>query len=169
MTYGISLDVSRCSGCMSCVVACMDQNDIVEGGPSLRHVVKVETGAYPSAHISFVSLSCFHCGDAPCLQACPKKAIYRHDILGAVLVDEKRCIGCHVCAEVCPFGAPRFLAGAKMRKCDLCTERIEEGKDPACVQTCPTRALSFGTMARLSSKKAWKTAVNVIKSVIIEQ
>jgi Fe-S-cluster-containing dehydrogenase component len=96
----------------------MDQNDMADNGLPFRQVTKVETGVYPSARISFISLSCFHCADAPCIHACPEKALFRNDALGVVEIHPERCIGCHVCAMVCPFGAPRFLPGEKMQKCN---------------------------------------------------
>jgi Fe-S-cluster-containing dehydrogenase component len=167
MSYAISLDISRCSGCMSCVLACMDQNDMADNGLSFRHVTKVETGVYPSARISFISLACFHCSDAPCLQACPKKALFRNEALGVVEINPERCIGCHVCAMVCPFGAPRFLPGEKMQKCNLCIERIHQGNEPACVKTCPTRALGFGTVTALSLKKADRAALKILEKGVV--
>lgn len=162
MSHFISLDISRCSGCMSCVVACMDQNDAAENELSFRHVTKVETGAYPAARISFVSLTCLHCSDAPCIHGCLTQAIFRNEALGVVEVNPERCIGCHVCAMVCPFGAPRFFPGKKMQKCDLCIDRIGRGKAPACVHTCPTRALKFETSAMLSVTKADKAAEKML-------
>ena len=73
--FGFSFDMSRCSGCMACVVACMDQNDLNGDGPSFRQVVRLEKGEYPDTRLSFVSLACFHCSDAPCMNVCPKSAI----------------------------------------------------------------------------------------------
>src|SRR5512139_1819700 len=96
--FAFSFDVRRCSGCMACVVACQDQNDQgADGTIALRHVTKLETGSYPAARIDHVSLSCQHCGDAPCITACPTTAIQREGEDGAVVVDRGRCLGCHSC------------------------------------------------------------------------
>lgn len=166
MEFGFSFDVSRCSGCMACVVACMDQNDLPPEGSSFRQVIKVETGEYPSAGIHFVSLACFHCMDAPCLNVCPRKAISRDAESGAVRVDENLCIGCRACFMVCPFGAPRFSPGQKMSKCNLCTDRVAAGMDPACVHTCTTKALGFGPVDEINRAKAKKASVKILEGFI---
>ena len=166
MQYGFSFDLSRCSGCMACVVACMDQNDLPEDGQSYRQVTKLEKGVYPSAEVHYVSLACFHCTDAPCLNVCPKGAIFRDADRGVVDVDENLCIGCRACAMVCPFGAPRFHPGRKMEKCNFCIDRIAHGMDPACVHTCTTRALGFGPMEELGKKKANRASVRILESLV---
>jgi Fe-S-cluster-containing dehydrogenase component len=48
---GFSFDLSRCSGCMACMVACFDQNDMPGNGSTFRHVSRIQTGAYPSVNI----------------------------------------------------------------------------------------------------------------------
>ncbi len=141
-----SLNVSRCSGCMACVVACMDQNDLPENGPGFRYVARIETGAYPSAEISFASISCFNCGNAPCVIVCPTGAIKRRSLDGIVQVNPDLCIGCRTCLTACRFGSRGFLDGNKMSKCNSCFERVDHGLEPACVRICPTRALGFGPL-----------------------
>jgi formate dehydrogenase iron-sulfur subunit len=64
---------------------------------------------------------------------------------------------------VCPFGAPRFTLGEKMEKCNFCVDRVNHGLEPACVHTCTTRALGFGTLEEISRKKAEKTSVKILK------
>jgi anaerobic dimethyl sulfoxide reductase subunit B (iron-sulfur subunit) len=166
MQMGFSFDLSRCSGCLACVVACMDQNDIAEDGRSFRQVVKVERGAYPFAEIFSVSLACFHCSDAPCMIVCPKGAISRQTDLGVVEVNEDLCIGCRACAMVCPFGAPQFRPGEKMKKCNFCIGRVDHGMEPACVRTCTTRALGFGPVEELSRKRAEKASLRILGAFI---
>jgi anaerobic dimethyl sulfoxide reductase subunit B (iron-sulfur subunit) len=158
---GFSFDLSRCSGCMACMVACFDQNDMPGYGSTFRHVSRIETGAYPAASIQYVSLACMHCGEAPCIGVCPTKAISKGLQNGIVVVNRESCLGCHTCATVCPFGAPQFPEGTLMSKCDLCVARVESGLEPACVRTCPTRALGFGPMGRLTEERA-KSASEVI-------
>ena len=162
---GFSFDISRCSGCMACVVACMDQNDLPGNGVTFRHVSQLEKGGYPSVRISWVSLSCQNCSDAPCMVVCPSKAIFRNPHSGIVDVNKEVCIGCHSCAMVCPFGAPQFPIEGKMSKCDLCIERVTHGLEPACVHTCTTRALGFGSMKALAERKAQKASVRILDSI----
>lgn len=162
---GFSFDLSRCSGCMACVVACQDQNDIPENTQSYRQLIPMEQGEYPEAQIAFVTLACFHCSDAPCLQVCPKGAIFRDEASGIIDVDKNLCIGCRTCAMVCPFGAPRFTPGEKMEKCNFCIDRVNNGLEPACVHTCTTRALDFGTLEVLARKKAKRASVKILKGL----
>lgn len=165
--YAFSFDVSRCSGCQACVVACQDQNDFVSDDVvAFRHVTKYEQGEYPSASISFFSLSCQHCGDAPCLTVCPTGAISRRPSDGVVFVNRDLCVGCHSCELACPFGAPKFPEDGKMAKCDLCNVRMDQGMKPACVLVCPARALEVGPIEELSAKKADRTSVMILKSLV---
>ncbi len=165
MQYGFSFDLSRCSGCMACVVACMDENDIPGDRSSFRQVIKLEQGAYPLAKLAFVTLACFQCSDAPCANVCPKGAISREEESSIVRVDEALCIGCRACAMVCPYGAPRFFPGEKMKKCDFCHDRVAQGMEPACVRTCTTRALGFGTLEELSRKQGEKASIRIFKGL----
>lgn len=145
MSRAFHLDVERCTGCYACVIACMDQNDL-EGpeAAAWRRVFAIESGTYPDAELRYVSLACMHCEDAPCLVACPTGAIRRDERTQAVSVEASHCIGCHSCAIACPFGVPRFGADGRMQKCDLCSERVAHGLEPACVRVCPTKALKQG-------------------------
>ena len=165
--YAFSFDVSRCSGCMACVVACQDQNDFAsDDAVAFRHVTRYEDGAYPAARISYFSLSCQHCGDATCLVVCPTGAISRRSEDGVVLVNRDLCIGCHSCELACPFGAPKFTEDGKMAKCDLCYVRREQGLKPACVRVCPTLALDVGPIEDLSILKAERASIAILKSLI---
>jgi anaerobic dimethyl sulfoxide reductase subunit B (iron-sulfur subunit) len=162
-SYGFSFELLRCSGCMACVTACMDQNDIAGEGPSFRQVSKIEKEYDDMPAIGFVSLACFHCAEAPCLHVCPSGAIFRDEDNGIVGVNQDLCIGCHACVMACPFGAPKFYADGKMMKCNMCEERVANNMDPACVHTCATRALEFGTIEELTEKKAKKVGRKIFQ------
>ena len=166
MQIGFSFDVTRCSGCMACVVACQDENDLPENGPSFRHVARVERGEYPTVNMSFLSLACLLCGDAPCLMVCPTGAIFKRGEDGIVDVHQDLCVGCHSCALACPFGAPQYPDGGKMSKCHFCADRVDHGMEPACVRVCPTRALGFGSMDNLSRQKAEKASRLVLEPLL---
>ena len=67
-----------------------------------------------------------------------------------MVVDRDKCNGCEACAEACPFGLPQFGQDGIMQKCNLCVDRLAQGKQPACIGTCPSEALRFGTLEALS-------------------
>jgi formate dehydrogenase iron-sulfur subunit len=92
----------------------------------------------------FVRHSCTHCG--LCAQVCPSKALTQRED-GIVIMEPSKCIGCHYCYQACPFDIPRYRTDGEdkaMQKCIMCSERVDEGKEPACVQVCPVDALTFG-------------------------
>ena len=163
MSHAFYLDIDRCTGCFACAVACMDQNDLDVGAEPVawRQVFKVETGAGEDARLRYVSLACMHCEDAPCLMACPTGAINRETGTRAVAVNAELCIGCHSCSIACPFGVPRFGKDGTMQKCDLCTVRLENGLEPACVRVCPTKALRQGDPNRLGLETEQKAAARL--------
>jgi heterodisulfide reductase subunit A-like polyferredoxin len=97
---------------------------------------------------------------SPELPAAKRTSNFKEVILGftsnMAIKEAKRCLNCMgaLCKEVCPYNAPQFIVeeNVKMSKCDLCLDRLEEGKQPICVAACPTRALDFGPMEELTAK-----------------
>jgi anaerobic dimethyl sulfoxide reductase subunit B (iron-sulfur subunit) len=161
---GFIFNMSRCCGCMSCIVACQDQNDLPPEGPSFRRVVKFErSGA--AAEICWISVACEHCEDAACLEACPAGAIFREDVCGVVAVNRELCAGCQACADACPFGAPQFLNDGRMAKCHLCHEQLTSGALPACVRACPTRALDIGLLDGSAKEEAARKLQAMLKRI----
>ncbi len=145
-----------CIGCRQCEIACAVEHSTSQDPaaaflerPVPRKRVHVEPG--PTAATAFPN-RCRHCDPAPCQQVCPTGAITRDDGLGIVVVDAGRCIGCAMCAVVCPFAVITFhpLAGgaddrvAVAVKCDGCRARVERGEIPACAESCKVGALVFG-------------------------
>ena len=142
---GFRLDLNLCTGCSACELACSTENRLA-WGHSWRQVLTFNQAKIPSISTYHLSLACNHCADAPCLQACPALAIERDRRTGAVLIRPDLCIGCRYCSWACPFDAPRFDSEAQvMTKCTWCHPRLADGRDPACVEQCPTRALTFGS------------------------
>jgi carbon-monoxide dehydrogenase iron sulfur subunit len=99
---------------------------------------------------------CRHCNPAPCEQVCPTGAISRDVDKDLVLIDVHKCIACAMCAMVCPFDAVTFhpqADGMPVRivatKCDGCIERVQKGREPACVEACKVDALVFGELNEL--------------------
>jgi Fe-S-cluster-containing dehydrogenase component len=150
---------------MACIVSCLDQNDLQGEGLAFRHVTSLERGSYPFVKMSFLSISCLHCGDAPCMMVCPTKALYKRDDDGIVEIDRDLCVGCHSCALACPFGAPQYPSDGKMNKCNFCLERLDHDMEPACARVCPTRALGFGPMETLAEQKAERASISILDSL----
>jgi DMSO reductase iron-sulfur subunit len=154
---GFFVSSKRCVQCHSCQVACKLAHD-TELGPNWRKVLNYWEGEFPNVANKTISISCFHCEKPACLEICPAGAISKRAEDGVVVVDQKECVGCRNCELACPYGAPQFGASGKMQKCDLCLERRAEGKQPACVATCPGDALAFGDVSELEQLAAKKHA-----------
>lgn len=136
----LKLDVDRCCACGACVVACMDQNDIDTKIMSpYRRIAEYQNHDKDM----FISVSCMHCDDAPCIQGCPVGCLRKDPETQLTIYDNEHCIGCHSCSMACPVGAPSFNSDNKMVKCDGCLARLQNGMKPSCVLVCPTNALSM--------------------------
>lgn len=156
------IDESKCIGCKACQVACMTWND-------LRDEVGTNVGVYDNPSdltakswtvMRFFEVEpqegslewlirkdgCMHCEDPGCLKSCPSPgAIVKH-ANGIVDFQSEHCIGCGYCIKGCPFNVPRISqVDNKAYKCTLCSDRVNVGLEPACVKTCPTGAINFGT------------------------
>lgn len=160
-----------CAGCASCVMACKQWNATPHG--IYWCTVDIgEVGKYPNAKKRVFPHGCMHCAKGPCVKACPTGAS-RHTDEGCVVVNQDLCIGCQACVKVCPYGARHFNgegttvpyfgvefdttsyedmrtmrehSAGKTGKCDFCTRRLAEGKEPLCVKTCITRSRIFGDL-----------------------
>jgi formate dehydrogenase iron-sulfur subunit len=156
------IDISKCIGCKACQVACMQWND-------LRDDVGVQHGVYDNP-VDLTDQSwtvmrfseyqtqdgklewlirkdgCMHCEDPGCLKACPAPGAIVKYANGIVDFISENCIGCGYCQAGCPFDIPRISkADNRAYKCSLCADRVVVGMEPACVKTCPTGAIRFGT------------------------
>lgn len=155
---GFYFDQTRCTGCYTCAVACKDWHDIDAGPVNLMRVTIIEEGVFPDLFLAYLAAPCFHCADPPCALACPADAIIKRDKDGIVVVDPEKCLGrdeCHgPCLKACPWGAPQFgpEKNARMQKCDLCLERLEQGRQPVCVEACPMYALEVGLLSELRAR-----------------
>ncbi|MGE5808041.1 MAG: sulfate reduction electron transfer complex DsrMKJOP subunit DsrO [Nitrospirota bacterium] len=108
---------------------------------------------------------CNHCENPPCVRVCPTKATFKLTN-GITMQDMHRCIGCRFCMAACPYGSrsfnwidPRAAKALKpefenkeypcrtkgvVEKCTFCSERLQAGKIPACVEAAPKGAMFFG-------------------------
>ena len=153
--YGFYFDQSRCKDCRACVLACRNWNNIPPGPVKWCRMFQWEKDVFPNLRLHFLFAPCYHCEDPVCINACPNKAIYKDNKFGAVLIDQEKCDGCKQCFLACPYGAPQFQKderGIRMSKCTMCIDRLEHGRGPICVESCPMRALDFGPLEDLIEK-----------------
>ena len=162
----IFVDVGKCLACKSCELHCA-----VEHSKSKELYKAIFECPLPQGRITVESeggfnipLQCRQCEDAPCMKVCPSKAIDRFGNDQPVLINEERCIGCNLCIVACPFGVLKMnKSGKAVIKCDMCFERLQEGKLPACVMACPSKALKFKTLEEISKEKKDKYLTSIIK------
>ena len=146
------IDAELCTGCRACELACSFAKEGVFAPSKARiKIVKMDEDGHD------VPVGCLHCDPAPCMLACPTKAL-RRDAHGAVLLIDERCIGCRQCILACPFGAVQHDDRRGVYKCDLC-----DGA-PECIKWCFTQALSMQHGNAPSKKKRFKTAEEYVKS-----
>jgi molybdopterin-containing oxidoreductase family iron-sulfur binding subunit len=165
--WGMVVDLDKCNGCKVCETTCRIENNVPYFNQPrydaywLRIAeIEPETPGLEKVGKRPVPLMCQHCEDAPCIHVCVTKASFRRDD-GIVLVDEHRCIGCRYCVIACPYRArsiifrendtwtnkevPKIMIVVST-KCNFCVHRVDQGKQPACVEGCPKNALIFGDM-----------------------
>jgi anaerobic dimethyl sulfoxide reductase subunit B (iron-sulfur subunit) len=148
--YGFYLQTDRCVQCHACEVACKSWNG-VELGIQWRRVADFWEGKFPQVTNRTISYACMHCAQPACVQVCPAGAISKRADDGIVLVDQGKCTGCRSCAAACPFDVPQYGRTGTMQKCDMCQDRLQQGKQPSCAATCPGEALKFGTTDELAA------------------
>jgi formate dehydrogenase iron-sulfur subunit len=102
---------------------------------------------------------CMHCADPGCLKACPAPGAIVKYANGIVDFNQDYCIGCGYCITGCPFDIPRISEkDKKAYKCTLCSDRVSVGLEPACVKTCPTGAIVFGSKEDMKEHAAGRIA-----------
>ena len=154
MQIGFYFDQSRCTGCYSCVAACRSWNELPPESPDLIRLVSWEVGTFPNVSLRHLLLTCFHCSEPACAEACPEELIKKRDEDGRVfLTDVAACDSCRMCQEACPYEAPQFDSdGGSVMLCSLCVDRLAEGNKPACVISCAVEALDIGPLEELVRK-----------------
>lgn len=169
------IDVSKCIGCKACQSACLEWNDLrdevgwAEGtydNPAdltdrswtLMRFYEEEVPGFDLQWL-IVKDGCLHCEEPGCLKACPSPGAIVQYANGIVDFQQDHCIGCGYCQTGCPFNVPRFSAkDHKAYKCTLCSDRVGVGLEPACVKSCPTQALTFGSKEDMTDLAAERIA-----------
>jgi len=156
------IDVSKCIGCKACQTACMEWNDLrdevgenhgtydnpTDLTPESWTVMRFAEHEDNDGNLEWLIRKdgCMHCEDPGCLKACPSPGAIVKYANGIVDFISENCIGCGYCVKGCPFDVPRISQkDNKAYKCTLCSDRVAVGLEPACVKTCPTGAIVYGS------------------------
>lgn len=121
------------------------------------YVHKAEVEAGGRKQTVFVPRRCMHCDNPACATICPFSANSKNRD-GAVVIDQDLCFGGAKCKTVCPWEIPQRQSGVGiylhvlptlmgngvMYKCDMCHDRLLDGKAPACIEACPKKAMLLG-------------------------
>ena len=133
-------EVKKCLGCKSCEIACAVAHSLTK---DLFKSIGEEVKSLPRKKVlggkdKNYPVSCRHCKEPKCVDACMSHALSYDADIGLVIHDETRCVGCWMCVMVCPYAAirPNIKTRIPLR-CDKCKDRDE----PACVKACPTGAI----------------------------
>jgi formate dehydrogenase iron-sulfur subunit len=155
------IDTTTCIGCKACEVACVEWNgyEFRETTFDNTYQTMPETAWNYWNLIKFNEVEtdgglqwlmrkdqCMHCEEPGCLIACPADGAIVQYTNGIVDFNQANCIGCQYCVTGCPFNIPKFNeATKKVYKCTLCSDRVGVGLEPACIKSCPTGCLHFGS------------------------
>ncbi len=150
---GILFDATLCVGCGACYDICKEVNNLpLTNDDYLKDHLSGNTFTVVEEYNDMYARKlCMHCNDPACVSVCLVGAITKSST-GAVVYDADKCIGCRYCMQACPHGIPRYEWGStqpRIRKCNLCEDRVKDGKLPACVEVCPTEASMYGKMDQL--------------------
>jgi tetrathionate reductase subunit B len=157
------IDLTKCNGCHNCQIACKDEHCTNDWLPIARsqpisgqfwtRVFDQVRGTVPKVKVTYHHTICQHCDDAPCIKACPQKAIYKRPD-GIVIIDAMKCRGNKQCGEACPYeGIIYFNEESKIsQKCTFCAHLIDNGwSETRCSEACPTGAFTFGEEEELQT------------------
>ncbi len=204
--YGMVIDLDKCTGCGTCMVACAAENNVTvrtdesdkERSIAWMQLYKITNNKpFPQTEVSYFPRPCMHCHHrTPCVFVCPATATQIDYETGIVSQIYTRCIGCRYCQAACPYhsryfnwwdgyalgrpfpkGLERQLSpevSARTRgvveKCTFCHHRLMRAKTAAyaegrreleeqeymtaCMEACPTQAITFGDLNNPQHKVA---------------
>lgn len=115
---GMTIDLNRCIGCKTCIVACRNYHELVDPAKAMPnempYYIRVENrrmGIYPHIAVDTWVVPCQHCPEPLCLLSCPEGAVSKDPETGIVLIDKETCNGC---------GAVLGVSGAEKQDTSPC-------------------------------------------------
>lgn len=161
-------DVSKCSGCRNCQLACKDEHVDNDWSPYAKpqpdtgqfwtHVEEKVRGQVPKVKVAYLVHMCQHCDDAPCMKAAPDAVYKRED--GLVIIDPAKAKDRKELADACPYGAIFWNEELSIpQKCTGCAHLVDAGEVPHCVDVCPHGALRFGDEEEFAEEIAAAEAI----------
>ena len=187
--YGMVIDLTKCrEGCTACLEACRNENNVAFVNDDRYDIYWIRKAQLKSKENKgepekSVILLCNQCDKPPCAQVCPVQATYKRDD-GIVIVDHHRCIGCRYCMIACPYNARFFnmkeeegwrnkdfpkRSHGVAEACNLCAHRLDEGKQPACVEACAKQggnALTVGDLNDANSEISRLITQSAVKRIL---
>lgn len=172
----ILTDVTSCTGCEKCVVACQQANHLPAEKPWrwVKHIDDLSSARWTTIHAvpkdhstRYVRRQCRHCLDPECVSVCIVGALKKTPE-GPVTYNRDICIGCRYCLIACPWEIPRYSwedTVPYVQKCDFCYERVVDGGVPACVEACPNQTTIFGDRDELLAEAHRRIAAEPEKYV----
>lgn len=154
-------NADNCIGCYGCAAACknVNQTDSDELWRSV-HKIPPDNG---NNNTYYISMSCNHCENPPCLNACPTNSYTKRESDGVVIHNPQTCMGCKYCVMACPYGAIKWNSRLGIvEKCHFCYERLDKGEEPACVKTCFAGALYQIVEDDIENKPLYKKEIEGI-------
>jgi Fe-S-cluster-containing dehydrogenase component len=163
--YGMVIDVSKCTGCYCCFLACRDEFAGNEYAPysvpqpmtgmNWIKIIERERGQYPKVKVAYTPVTCMHCANPGCMKVAQNGAIYRNPD-GIVIIDPVKAKGQKQIVNGCPYRVIEWNEELQLpQKCDFCVHMLVKGeKIPRCAESCPTRALCFGDLDDPNSEVA---------------
>jgi len=160
---GVLHDITLCVGCRACEEACNKVNELAVPDKPFKDLSVLDNKRRTTPEVYtvvnkfkndesakvpvFLKSQCNHCLEPACASVCFVKAFKKTE-KGPVVYDPSVCVGCRYCMIACPFEIPTYEYDdpftPEVKKCTMCSPRLEKGLLPGCVEACPKEALTFG-------------------------